>query len=170
MRHYILGLAALWGALAATPAQAWSQLFNDSGIGSFDHLQMWMVAPDGFRTPRGIDRFSVSGWIQTFNNGQLLIADGPATESLNFRLNFAGPPGDPFTLYFQAWGGSSLLESATLAWGGSGWTIDQGSAWDPGRPLSTLPVHEPSGILLMGAALLGVYLIGRRGGRPVHCG
>ena len=170
MKNYLLASIALMASAGAVPAHAWSQLFTETGVGSFDHLQMWMAAPDGFRTSTGIDGFSAAGWGQTFNNGQLLIADGPASASVDFRLFFSGGRSDPFTLYFPAWGDGGLLESATVAWQGNGsqWAISDSSPWQPGVALTGLPVSEPSGLMLMGVAVLGVYLIRRRTGRPGH--
>ncbi|MFH1011764.1 MAG: cohesin domain-containing protein, partial [bacterium] len=111
---------------------SWSQAFNESGVGNFDHMQMLMVSGPPFRTPNGIVGMA-SGWSQSYNDGTLLIADGPSLVSTNMTIYFSGNKSTPFTFIFQAWGGTTRKEEATVVWNGSSWTITTTSTWNEGR-------------------------------------
>lgn len=133
----------------ATRATGWMQLFTESGVGPFDHLQMYMLPPDTWRQPVAITNFSNASWSQTWNDGTYLIADGNDRSSLVFALHFPADPPEPFTFRFQAWNDNTLLHTANAAWNGSRWNITPGY-WDAPR----LPEPLTLALLASGALLL----------------
>ena len=82
-RHpLLLVIAVVILALGATPALAtlaplggplashsWSQRFEESGVGNYDHLQLHMISGPPFALPAAQSGFSVSGWAQGFDDG-----------------------------------------------------------------------------------------------------
>jgi hypothetical protein len=160
---------ALAGMLAAggSADAAWVQRFNESGVGAFDHLQMQIEAPAGFATPSGINGFSLSGWADTYNDGNLLIANGVPAGNLSFNLRFDSPRNTSLTFYFQAWLGDILKEEATVNWGGGSWKIGTTTAWSAPRQESAVvsSVPAPSTLLLTGAGLIAIGYVRRRRSR-----
>lgn len=156
---------ALAGMLAASGSAdaAWVQRFNESGVGAFDHLQMRIEAPAGFAAPSGINGFSQSGWAETYNDGNLLIANGVSTGNLNFNLRFDSPRNTPLTFYFQAWLGDVLKEEATVSWGSGSWNIGTAPVWSAPRQESAVvsSVPAPSTLLLTGAGLIAIGCVRR---------
>lgn len=159
MKKRLLAVLMLMGMLAATQAQAWTQRFSESGVGSFDHFQLWIDAPENWAQPNGISNFNRAGWSQTFNDGQLLVADGTSVSQLAFNLNFEGSR-EPVTFHFQAWDGNTLREAATVSWRGrrSGWQISAANNWINYRVSnrSQIPVAEPSTVLMFGLGMAGI--------------
>ena len=155
----VLGLAALPATAGIAPLGdplphgSWAQTFRESGVGPFDHFQMLMVGPDLWETPTGIESFSAGGWAQTYNDGHLLVADGPAVSDMTFNLIFDGAKSEPFLAYFQAYSGGALVDDATVQWTGSSWKIAVPSAWGETNCLDGV-------IPLPGAALLGAFGLG----------
>lgn len=158
-------------AASGNAGAAWVQRFNESGVGSFDHLQMQIAAPAGFVAPTGINGFSLSGWAQTYNDGNLLIANGVSTSNLNFNVRFDGQRNTPLTFYFQAWDGNVLKEEASVSWGGSGWNIGASTAWSAPRQESAVvsSVPAPAAWLLTGMGLIGIVWVRGRRARNRAC-
>lgn len=131
-----LGLFMALPALALEPlpdmgggTRDWNQLWIVSDA-QFDHIQFLMVTPGaGFADP-GIGPAPLpDNWLQTFDNGQLLIADGDPVTSLTFRTYFTGVAGTPLMFYMQLWNGTQFVSESTAAWDGTKWTVTGGSPW-----------------------------------------
>lgn len=169
-RTLITGLL-LTGLFLATSAHAWTQRFIERGVGDFDHFQIWMLGEDRFEVPTGIDGFDKkkANWAQSFNNGQLVVADGDALSKLSFNLHFAGSKKDQVSFVFQAWSGNKLVDNATVNWdpqqrGSRRWNIVNGSSWIKTRisDSSQMAVAEPSTFLLAGMGLLALVVLRRK--------
>lgn len=139
---------------------SWSQGFYETGVGLFDHFQMYMESPDQWETPVGVAGFTAgSSWAQTYNDGTLLLADGPALTYLDLTLYFPGSMSQPFTFYFQAWNGDSLVENAHVHWTGGAWEINTWGGWTGQRTEASSLVIPVPGALLLG--LIGVGCVQR---------
>jgi hypothetical protein len=131
---------------------SWGQRWV-ADIGTYDHFQLLMDSPYSFEMPTGIGNFSLVGWTQTYDSGQLLIADGPLSgPNVQFDTYFQGSY-DQLTFHFQAWNGQLLVDSADVHWTGGGWQITA-STWNSGR--MDAPVIPAPGAALLGAIGLGL--------------
>lgn len=157
----VLLLATASGAMAVIIAVgdpveggSWSQAFNESGVGPFDWMQVYMVPTDLWDKPAFSD-FTHSSWLQVYNDKTYAAASGDLVTSLDFRLRFDGALAEPFEFYFQAYSGNILLETAKAKWS-PGWIIEvvSGDSF-PGGKIS-VPVPEPGTLLLLGSGLIGL--------------
>ncbi|MBN2560437.1 MAG: HYR domain-containing protein [Phycisphaerae bacterium] len=129
-------------------ARDWSQVWMISDT-AFDHLQFLMVSPgDAFATPDGIDGFTVVDWVQTFNDGELMLADGPATNTLYFTTHFTGASADPLMFHLQWWSGTNMVGESTATWDWDPvdarweWKVTGGSPWANVRVDAAYAPHE----------------------------
>ena len=129
---------------SAPTARDWSQVFTEINT-SFDHVQFLMVdgafaGPIGFE---GITPAPPDEWVQTLNNGQLVLADGPVDGFVQYRLNFAGTSADPLKFYYQVWLDDVIVSEDTVEWivdplqGGPRWAVTGGSEWSDVRVEAT---------------------------------
>jgi hypothetical protein len=122
---------------------SWSQQFNESGVGNFDHIEISWVTGSLFETP-ALTSFS-AGWLLTpGGNTTFSSASGTPLTSLNFFINWgpASTPIIPTAFDFYAWDGNTLKEAVRATYTGVG-----GHEWD------ITPVPEPTTIIA-GALLL----------------
>lgn len=144
---------------------SWAQSFWGN-IGQYDHIQIMFNPEPHFEVPVAIERFSQTGWSQTYNDGSLLIADGlSATQDLFFNLVFVDPRSDDFTFHYQAWYGDTVVDNADAYWSGRSWSITgpTGGTWESDRidnPVSATP--EPASLLLLSAGLAGFAVYRRK--------
>ena len=150
-------LAALAGAMTAVSARAsivaigdpavigsWQQAFNESGVGNFTKVETIFVSGPGgpFESP-GFNGLAAGWTISSFSPG-LVVAGGPALNSMTWNIQFLGSQSDPFVFDFYAWNGNSIVDSASATWN-NGWTI--GAATVP--PVVPEPTTIISGALLL---------------------
>lgn len=181
MKIRVLRILTLAGLLMAAQAQAWTTSYFEFESAGFDHIQMQLVntgqaQPDSFQAV-GISNFGVAfgrrqsgdgSWAQTFNDGQMVIADGDSTRFLRFDLNFEGDR-NPVTLNYQAWSGSSLLENRVVSWNRRGRMTSRqvngplfAGRIEASSAGGQIPVAEPSTFLLFGMGIVAMVVGLRR--------
>ena len=143
---------------------SWAQRFWGN-YGQYGHIQIMFNPEPHFEIPLGIERFSQAGWSQTYNDGNLLIAEGPTAQDLLFNLVFVDPRMDNFTFHYQAWDGNTVVDNADAYWSGRSWSITgpTGGTWQSARidnPVSHTP--EPASLLLLGAGLTSFAVYRRK--------
>lgn len=106
---------------------SWTQAFNESGVGNFDHIQMFMLSGPSFEQPTAVLNFTVGGWSQTYNDGTTVVGDGPGTTNMNFAIVFSGALSDPLSFVFQAFNGYTNVENVAANWSGSAWSFGASS-------------------------------------------
>jgi hypothetical protein len=123
-----LGAATSFAALhtigSPSITGSWTQTFNESGVGTFDRVQILAVTGGPFEVPITQSAFNVGGWAQDCSNAIESSASGTANANMNWDITFQGPPANPLSFYFQAYNGATLLETAYASWNGAGFTID----------------------------------------------
>jgi len=135
---------------------SWTQRFYSEAY-AMDHFQMKMLTPDVLRAPT-FTWFGVGGWSETYNDGEIAIAEGPRVVGrLYFDLTFNDPKSNSFTFYLQGYDGTSLnaIDDNWITWTGSGWLIGAPSGWNTG-----LIAPVPAGVLLgmLGLSVAGLKL------------
>jgi hypothetical protein len=131
-----------------TAKSSWYQMFIESGVGPFDHLQFYMLPTDAWKQPTGIIPFNMN-WTQTWNDGTYLIADGNDVGTLLFALGFAGDRPEPLSFLFQAWDDDTVRETTMATWTGQHWEF-QPATWNTPRL-----TPEPATVVLLAAGASG---------------
>lgn len=155
------------------PTGSWQQRFEESGVGQFDKIEVFMLTSGiSFSSGGGTD-FSNASWTATTPNSRYVLATGPATSSLQFNLHFSpSNQSTPFLFDFLAWDPDGTLAEAAHASWNSKWnfTVFSPSAaalasYDRLPPTilaSSVVVPEPSAYVVLLAGLAGVYYSVRR--------
>ena len=144
------------------------QRWRRQGERHFDHVQVRMDTPGGFKTipdgplGAGINEFGDSSWSQLFNTGSLLAARGNSLTSLLFNLVYTNDwrAAETFDFHFQTYLGDCRLDNIRICKlaGGTGWDFLPGT-WTCTSPISTPsgPVPEPCSLIVWSLlAALGV--------------
>ena len=139
---------------APDPPGVYSQEFNESGVGNFTDMQIFLLPSQG----SNLDITGLaSGWTNVTHNGNWSEASGPALTSENFfvSFNYLNTPG---SFDFFAFDNGTMVDSATC-------TFTSGSGCGNGvvDPLTNASqvyasdmasVPEPSTLMLFAAGLL----------------
>ena len=140
---------------------SWTQGFNESGVGLFDHIEAFITSGPPFEAPI-FSSYSVAGWDCTYPNLNYAAGCGPAVDNLTFNIQFSGDYSTPFSFDFLAYTGGCFgtgvcVEADHAVWDG-GWTITSfdGCNYDH----SAVPL--PPSVLLLGTGLLGLVGLGWR--------
>ncbi len=134
---------------------SWAQTFNESGVGLFNRMQVFMLSGAGFEAP-AFSAFGGAGWLDHYVNPTYAWASGSAISNMNFNLNFLGSSADPLSFVFVAWNNNVRLEAALAVWNG-GWSISPYSG--------ALPAPDGGTTLaLLGCALVGLGALRRKFG------
>ena len=152
----------VFGLLLSSPGSShatWIQRFDESGVGNFDCIQLYLTSGVDFPTP-ALSNFSDPSWFQVDGNGKYAAASGDALTALQFDVTFTGETLDLFGFDFLAWNGSALAEAAHADWNGSGWSITGCDPTGYNPPSASVP--EPATALLLGSGLLGLACSGRK--------
>jgi len=155
------------------PTGSWQQRFEESGVGQFDKIEVFMLTPGISFSLTGGSEFSDISWIAITPNAGYALATGPATSWLQFNLHFS--PSDqstPFQFDFLAWHPDGTLAEAAHASWSPNWSFtaftpsaDALANYDrlPSTILaSSVVVPEPSAYVVLLAGLAGVSFIMQR--------
>ena len=135
---------------------SWAQAFNESGVGSFNKMEFFIVSDTTDFEPPGISSFTASGWTGSLLNPDYILALGtPATINTNFTLQWITNQPIAFEVDMLAWSGASVVDRAHASWNGSAWnfTVLSNVAGNYDRSAAA-PI--PPTVLLMGSGLLGL--------------
>jgi hypothetical protein len=128
---------------------SWTQRFYETGVGSFDTMEIFMMTDDEFEPP-GFSDFDISGWTSNFIRSDYVYASGTPNTLLYFNIRFDGVSSDSLIFDFIAWKdgiSDSPLEVAEAKWTGSNWIIT-GKDYDPSLYNRSIP--EPGILFLLG--------------------
>jgi hypothetical protein len=135
---------------------SWGQRFNESGVGSFNKIEIVKNDDPIFESP-AIRNFSVSGWHLLLDEDYYALASGPSTTtSVDFDIIFIGEK-TPVSFYFVAWYDSNLLEAALAKYNG-GWTFSAVSLAE----VNSHRVPEPTTMFLFGSGLVGFVVLRKK--------
>lgn len=161
----LLSLSAM--TVLATP---WTQQFNESGVGKFDQISVFMTS--GTEQFIGSDNYSNPHW-SAISMPNCIMASGPDLKNLNFNLDFTGT--SPFQFDFFALnhkGNTTEVVDAALVRWNNGWHVagiklsDAESLFD--YDMSTVcsetatPVPEQGTILLLSTGLFALVIVSKR--------
>lgn len=144
---------------------SWAQAFNESGVGSFDAMEVFMVSGASDFNPPGFSNFSGAGWSGDVINPDYAVATGTAQTNMNFNIRFTSNQSTPFAFDFLAWEGGvfgTLKEAAHAVWTGSSWNITAITNPDI-NGYNRVPI--PGALVLLGSGLLGLAGLGWRRSR-----
>ncbi len=141
---------------------SWYQAFNESGVGNFDMMEVFMMSSgDAFESP-GFANFTNASWNVDLFSPAYVEATGNPLNNLTFNIWFEGSTSNPLTFDFLAWEGDVLKEWATATWTGSGWSIVANSTANYDLSTHNRAVPEPSTLMLLGAGLVGIGIFRRK--------
>lgn len=140
---------------------SWQQYFNESGVGLFDHMEVFIISGNTDLLNPPMYAFTQSGWGSSLINPDYGLASSLIpTSNMNFYIGFTAAQSIPFTFRFLAWRGGifgTLLDHANAYWSGGGWNITNAS--DDPHNYNRSPIPEPSSVLLLGFGLIGIASI-----------
>jgi len=135
---------------------SWAQPFNESGVGNFDTIEVFMISDGDFFEAPGFYNFNNGSWSieDPFTDVATYVkATGSDVTSLKFNIKFYGSKSNPLTFDFLAWNDGTLLEAARANWNGR-WSFSAAPAENY--------VPEPATMLLLGTGLIGLAASGRK--------
>jgi len=146
---------------------SWSQRFEETGVGTYDTLEFFMMsAASDFEAP-GVTNFSASGWTGHLINPDYALASGPDVTWSQFDLLFTSAIDTPLVFNFLAWDGGvfgTLREHVQATWNGSSWSFDTITTTDP-KDYNRAAVPLPGALLLLGVGLARLAAYTRRRSR-----
>jgi hypothetical protein len=144
----------------------WSQEWNESGVGNFDNLELFIETTGVYFSDAG--SANDDGWTASLVNPQYVYMAGEDVTNLNFNLDFITDPSVPLTvdLYTTCNNADAAvcpvigaIDSVIMSYDGLGGWTNLGPAPGLGSE-NTAP--EPTTFVLMGTALIGVGIRLRR--------
>ena len=134
---------------------SWSQAFLLSGGGTFDRIDLNVEYGTTLKGG-GLEHFSGDYWHGSLDPDGLYASFGTGgiAEHLRFYLHLASDVDQPFEVSFRTYDHDALGEIQFAEWNGCEWNIR------PGNP--SVPVPEPSTLILLGSGLVGLAGLGRR--------
>lgn len=160
----VLGVLAMSNVAFAVPI---GQEWNESGVGNFDRLELYMTTSNNFTDSSRITTAG-KGWTTNALENKFLSFNGPDVTSINFFTGFEFP-NLPVKMDFLAYNDANLLEGAKILWTGNAWNI---SGFTPGaadfelynslKEDNAAPVPEPGTIVLMVVGFAGLIMFKRR--------
>ena len=149
-------------------ASSWSQEFNESVVGQFDTMALFMKT--GGVDFTGVSGFTDASWSANVASNYIMAA-GNSLDNLNFSVDFSNST--PFSFDFFAishTGPNYYVDAANAAWTGSGWNIyviplesaGQVFAADSLASSGGSSVPEPATMSLFGCGLIGLAFLRKR--------
>jgi len=146
-------------------ASPWTQQFNESGVGHFVEMDMFMLTPGLQFT--GSSGYTMPNWMAV--DAPLFIqAMGPAATSINWNVGFSD--NTPFAIDFFAFDASHHIVDAAIGNWNGGWSfagIENASAKYASdlrlyAPADNAPVPEPGTLALLAIGITGMIVIIKR--------
>jgi hypothetical protein len=139
---------------------SWAQRFDESGVGTYNKMEAFMITPGDAFEAVGFVNFSAGGWSGSLVRSDYIVSTGSMQTSMQFDIKFMGSSSDPLVFDFLAWENSTLREAARATWNG-GWSFaaaPSGMQYDR----SAAAVPEPATLLLLVGGLIGLASFGRK--------
>lgn len=125
--------------------------WNWTLVSSVDKIVVIISSPaSGFEAP-GISFVSPATWSGTLVNSSTVTGQGPANTFFDFYLYYSFGANDPWSVNWYALNNNALVEGYHQT--------GSGNDWNHFEVLNSVP--EPSLIVLLGLALVGVTLLAR---------
>lgn len=166
MKKMILVVLSLLVFATSAFAVPIGQLWEESGVGLFDKMEMFMISDNDFTADSRITTTG-TGWQTELANPDYLLFSGPAVSSIQFYTGFADTAA-PTLMHFLAFKGSSFLEAAEMEWMGSNWKITTFTPDSADLSLyqemreAAAPVPEPSTFMLAGLGIGALFFVRRK--------
>jgi len=136
---------------------AWTVPNHPGGLFTLMQVHMNTTFPDLFLAPV-FTAISSTGWTTTPLTGTpgTAYASGLATNYATFNINFAPNRPEAFSMSFQAYNGSNLVDDGECVWNGSSWSFPTGqSLWYQAGQNTAVP--EPISMMMLGCLGAGMF-------------
>lgn len=142
------------------------QLWQESGFGPFDKMEIFMLSDNDFTADSRITTTG-TGWQTELLDPDYLLFSGPALELIRFYTGFTSTTA-PTLMHFLSFNNGEFVEASKLEWTENGWisptitpTSEDLSLYDEMRGNSA-PVPEPSTMFLSAMGMAALFYVRRK--------